>query len=185
MTDQLSFLIQGSRRGDRQAQHALYQAFAPAVFGVCLRYAQDAQEADDFAQETWIQALTHLNQYRADGEYGAWLRRVAVTCCLQQLRRRRKQINWANAATELAASHRHGQLDPTAIANLSAEELLGHIQQLPDGHRLVFNLVAVEGYSHAEAAAALGIAESSSRSHLTRARQSLQQRLAHLLTLCL
>ena len=181
----MSSLLRDCQRGERAAQHELYREFAPAVFGVCLRYARDAGEADDFAQEAWVQAFTKLGQYREDGPFGAWLRRLTVNVCLQELRRRRRHVDWADTEAAIAAGSGFGQLSPTAIAQLTADELLAHIQTLPEAHRLVFNLVAVEGYSHAEAAAALGIAESSSRSNLTRARHALQRRLAHLIAVCL
>ncbi len=185
--ERMSASITQARRGDRAAQHLLYQAFAPMVFGVCLRYARDRSQADDFAQEAWVQAFTKLTQFAGDGEFGAWLRKLAVNTCLMELRRRRDS-DWMeaealfNGKQELPAKL---QLEPTALTALSASELLAHIQGLPEGFRLVFNLVAIEGYSHAEAALALGIAESSSRSQLTRARTLLQRKLASIVSLCI
>ena len=153
---------------------------------MCLRYARDTAEADDLAQDTWVTALGRLDQYRADGPLGAWLRRVAVTTCLQALRRRRRALDWSAAAADaLARAAEAHAYDPAAVARLGADELLAHIKALPEPARLVFNLVAVEGYSHAEAAAAIGIAESSSRSLLTRARAALRQRLANYQLVCI
>ena len=162
--------------------------FAPRVFGVCLRYAATREEADDWAQDAWVQVFTKLGQYAGTGEFGAWLRRLTVNCCLQHLRRNRIKIDGAAAAAlaegESALPERM-HIAPEVIANMSAAELVTHIDALPVGYRLVFNLVAVEGYSHTEAAEALGISVSTSRSQLTRARTTLQRRLAHVLTFTL
>ena len=180
--------LRAARRGERAAQHELYVAFAPRVFGVCLRYASTREEADDWAQDTWVAAFAKLGQYRSEGDFGAWLRRVCVNTCLQHLRRGHLLVD-AAAAERLAegtgpipeALH----VAPDALARLSAAELVAHVNALPAGYRLVFNLVAVEGYSHAEAAEALGITVSTSRSQLVRARTALQRRLAGLLTVSL
>jgi len=172
-----------AQRGERTAQHQLYQAFAPRVFG-----AQDKHQADDMAQEAWIRAFAKLNTFKSEGSFDGWLRRLTVNSCLGQIRKNKLPID-EGVAQRLA----HGdhplpsafQVDETAISKLSTDELLEHVQQLPEGFRLVFNLVAIEGYSHAEAAKALGITESTSRSQLTRARTKLQACLSKLITVCL
>ncbi len=189
MTHLPPHLIPAARRGERPAQHALYGAFAASVFGVCLRYASSRAEADDWAQDTWVAAFTKLDQYQADGPFGAWLRRVAVTTCLMALRREKRlrfdmaAVGWLEREDGLLPVER--QVDPSAIADLNAEELIGYIQALQEGFRAVFNLVAIEGYSHTEAAELLGISAGTSRSQLTRARAALQARLQKLLTICL
>ena len=181
--DEVHELTAAARRGERHAQHRLYVAFAPLVFGVCVRYARTRSEADDWAQDAWVRAFTKLAQYDGSGELGAWLRRVAVTTCLQHLRRGTLAVDGA-AAARLAEGEGALPADlhvaAVALDRMSADELVAHIEALPEGYRLVFNLVAVEGYSHAEAAEALGITVSTSRSQLTRARATLQRRLAGL-----
>ncbi len=153
-----------------------------------MRYARDQHEADDMAQEAWMLAFSKLDRYAATGEFGAWLRTLTVNSCLQVLRKRKLQVD-ESVSERLAGGDQplpdNMRLDPTAISTMSADELVAHIQQLPEGFRMVFNLVAIEGYSHAEAAAALGIEVSTSRSQLTRARAQLQQRLKSLLAVCL
>ena len=195
MTDQHPAIIDlhphiaAARRGERRAQHRLYAALAPRVFGVCLRYARDRPEADDMAQEAWVRAFTRLDGYRDDGSFEGWLRRVTVNTCISYLRKRRRLAVDDLAAERLAEgdaplpSALH--VAPAALAELSAQELAAHVAALPEGFRLVFNLVALEGYSHAEAAEALGITESTSRSQLTRGRAWLQRRLAKFAPVCL
>ena len=158
------------------------------MFGVCLRYAASRAEADDWAQDAWVAAFGKLDQYRGGGDFGAWLRRVAVNTCLMHLRRRRGARVDPLVAEHLSTGHALPQglhLDPSVLAELNAEDLLGYVQVLPPGFRTVFNLVAIEGYTHAEAAEALGITANTSRSQLTRARAALQARLAQLLPVCL
>lgn len=194
MTDLSHTTILAAQRGEVPAQQQLYRGFASYVLGVCLLYARDRAEAEDWAQDTWVRALTQLGSFRAEGPFQAWLRTLAVTTCLKKLRRKRPHV-LSLAATDFAsnstsnpgelARQAYPHVDPSVISQLSAEELLTAIQALPEGFRLVFTLVAVEGYSHAETAELLGISESSSRSQLTRARRSLQQRLANLLAQCL
>ena len=158
------------------------------MFGVCLRYARDRNEADDMAQDAWIKIFGKLDKVREVATFSGWLRTLTVNCCLENLRRRRIKIN-DDAAARLADGNEplpeSLHVSPTAIASMSADELVAHINQLPEGYRLVFNLVALEGYSHKEAADALGITASTSRSQLTRARDMLQRRLAQVLSVCL
>ena len=175
-------------RGEASGQRALYDAFAPQVFGVCRRYGASYEDAEDLAQETWLRAFAALGDCRSAEGFGGWLRRVAVTTCLKALRKRGLRLD-AGATARLAA----GELPlppafataPAVLDAMSAAELVAHVTSLPEGYRAVFNLVAVEGYTHAEAAEALGISLSTSRSQLTRARTALQRRLRQLAAVCL
>ena len=172
-------VLAAARRGERAAQRELYDAFAPLVFGIALRYGRTRAEAEDFSQEAWLLAFGKLDRYRGEGSFEGWLRRLTANCCLSALRRGGLVI------AELPPVLPEGlRVAPEALDLLGAEELARHVAALPDGYRLVFNLVAVEGYTHAEAAAALGISESSSRSQLTRARTALQRRIAQTATPC-
>lgn len=160
-------------RGDRAAQRQLYDAFAPLVFGIALRYGRTRPEAEDFSQEAWLLLFRKLDRYSGEGSFEGWVRRLTANCCLSGLRRGGLDL------TEIPPVLPAGTyVEPEAPSQLGAAELARHVASLPEGYRLVFNLVAVEGFSHAEAAAALGITESSSRSQLTRARSALQQRIA-------
>ena len=150
------------------------------MYATCLRYARDEHEARDFAQEAWIRAFRKLGGFRGEGPLEGWLRRLAANVCVSAVRRRRR-VEPIDAETLGAAGH----LEPGAIEALGAAELLRLVRALPEGYRLVFNLVAVEGYTHAEAAEALGITPSSSRSQLTRAREALRRRLTRTRALCL
>ena len=173
-------LVRGALHQERPAQRALYERYADTVFAICRRYAPDADTARDFAQEAWLRAFAKLDTYQHDGSLEGWLRRLTARHCVSLLRKR------GAVTAELPAVLPQGlHVEPDVVDALSAEELRRHIAALPEGYRLVFNLVAVEGFTHAEAAEALGITASSSRSQLTRARAALQRRLAQLLSVCL
>lgn len=173
-------LVRRALANERVAQRALYDRYADTVYAICLRYAPDADTARDFAQEAWVRAFAKLRQYAHDGALEGWLRRLTARRCVSLLRRR------GVVTAELPAVLPKGlHTEPEAVDSLSAAELRAHVAALPQGYRLVFNLVAVEGFTHAEAAETLGITPSSSRSQLTRARAALQRRLAQMLTVCL
>ena len=173
-------LVRRAIANERVAQRALYERYADVVYGICRRYAPDADTAYDFAQEAWLRAFAKLDTYQHDGSLEGWLRRLTARRCVSLLRKR------GLATAELPAVLPKGlHVEPEALDALSAEELRAHVASLPEGYRLVFNLVAVEGLTHAEAAEALGISAATSRSQLTRARAALQRRLAQLLTVCL
>lgn len=149
------------------------------MFGIALRYGRSRAEAEDFSQEAWLLLFRKLDRYGGEGSFEGWLRRLTANCCLSGLRRGGLDL------TEIPPVLPEGlHVEPDAPSQLGAEELAAHVAALPEGYRVVFNLVAVEGFSHAEAAAALGISESSSRSQLTRARTALQRRLAKTAPTC-
>ena len=156
----------------KQAQEELYNRFSYMVKGVCLRYSRDVAEADDFLQDTFIKTFEKLIQYKGTGPLGGWVRRIAVTTALEQLRKQKLKI------TELSVQLE--QIIPDEEANelfqkIDLDELVHKIQQLPLGYRTVFNLYAIEGYNHQEIAESLNIAVGTSKSQFSRARKILIQ----------
>ena len=188
MTQVPSKIFAAAQRGDATARHELYRVRAAAVFGTCRRYAATEADAEDLAQDTWVKAFGKLDTC-ADGQaFPAWLHRIAVNTCLMALRADKVRAHRALAdsvdrLSELLPAPL--QVSPEALAQLATADIVAYIRALPDGFREVFNLVAVEGYTHAEAAEMLGISAATSRSQLTRARRNLRERLAHFATLCL
>lgn len=165
-------------REDPRAHRAFYEATAPYVYAVVSGYVADAEHRKDAMQEAYATLFDRLDRYDpARGELKPWLRRVVVNECLQYLRRR------SALHTDLPAGERFAALpvrdrEPSAQEQLQHAELLDALVGMPEGYRLPFRLVAVEGYSHAEAAELLGIGAETSRSQLTRARRWLRRRLA-------
>jgi RNA polymerase sigma-70 factor (ECF subfamily) len=166
-------LIKACRNGERAAQKRLYDAYAPQMMGVCYRYAQSLQEAEDMLQDAFIRVFSNLDQFRSEGEPGAWIRRIVVNCAINAIRKRKMQISsWDNQPEEL-----HPITDTDPEIKLDAKELADLIQKLPDGYRIVFNLHAVEGYTHEEIGKVLGIKPASSRSQYLRARALLAKQV--------
>ena len=166
-------LIKACRNGERAAQKRLYDEYAPLMMGVCYRYAQSLQEAEDILQEAFIKVFSNLDQFRSEGEPGAWIRRIVVNCAINAIRKRKMQISsWDNQPEEL-----HPITDTDPEIKLDAKELADLIQKLPDGYRIVFNLHAVEGYTHEEIGKVLGIKPASSRSQYLRARALLAKQV--------
>lgn len=156
-------------RGSAQCQRDLYERFAGKMYAVCLRYARNREDAADILQEGFLKVFTKLDQFQFQGSFEGWVRRVMVNTALRAYQKQRFEF-------EQTGYERLPEMpiDPDAMALLSEAELLNLVRQLPDGYRAVFNLVAIEGYSHAEAATLLGIQESTSRSQLTKARRQLE-----------
>lgn len=167
-------LVKACLKGDRRAQRTLYEQYKQALFRLCLRYARDKQEAEDFLHESFITIFRDLNQYRGNGPLGGWLRRVTINTALQQLRKQKRLLYPDTDLSQVAESIVEEDLPP--LYNM--EELISHIQQLPAGYRAVFNLFVVEQYSHKEIAKSLGISVGSSKSQLSKAKAMLRRKMA-------
>ena len=164
-----SDLIKGCLEGDRRAQEYLYQRFSPKMYGVCLRYAGKAEDAQDILQDGFVKIFKNLHMYRGDGSFEGWIRRIFVNTAIEHYRR---QVNL------YPVTENHESLLETkeisAFDSLSVKDLMKIIQQLSPGYRTVFNLYVVEGYSHKEIAEMIGISEGTSKSQLARAKGVLQ-----------
>jgi RNA polymerase sigma factor (sigma-70 family) len=165
-------LIQGCLRKDSTAQHTLFEKYAGILMTICRRYAGDQHEAEDMLQEAFISIFSHINQFKYAGSFEGWLKRITVNAAIKILQRRKiKVIGITNDQHELISS------DFNVIADLNAEDLLILISQLPDGYRAIFNLYAIEGYSHDEIAGMLKIKAATSRSQLSKARAILKDKI--------
>jgi RNA polymerase sigma-70 factor (ECF subfamily) len=158
---------------DSKAQEALYQQYAPKMFGICLRYTKNQMEAEDVLQEGFIKVFRCLKDYRNDGSLEGWIRKTMVNTAINFYRQRLKFQK--DISLELSEPINHE--DESALDKLSAKELLTLITELPDGYRVVFNLSVIEGYTHKEIGEMLNISENTSKSQLSRARSVLQNKL--------
>jgi RNA polymerase sigma factor (sigma-70 family) len=165
-------LIKGCVRRERSAQKRLYDTYSSKMYSLCCRYVKNSMEAEDVLVTAFTKILDRIDQYKGEGSFEGWIRRVVVNEALTWLRRNRSMY----LETELEAADR--EPDYQSISDhLEAEDLLKMIQELPSGYRMVFNLYAIDGYSHKEIAEQLGISENTSKSQLSRARTSLQKLL--------
>lgn len=170
-------LIAACLRGEPRAQRQLYNQFAGLMLTVCRRYLKRQEDAEEALLLGFAQVFRALPTFRQEGSFEGWIRRIMVNQALMELRRREPlHLSFEDFAQpeNLAAT------PATADTQLQAEELLALLQTLPTGYRTVFNLYALEGYSHPEIAEALGITEGTSKSQLSKARALLQRKLHHL-----
>ena len=162
-------LIKGCIREDRYHQQELFRRYAGKMLVVCMRYTRHEMEAEDILQDAFIKIFDNITRFEFKGSFEGWVRRIVINTALKNYSKKsfkQEQIGLENYP-ELP-------LEPEVYAHLQEEELLRLIAKLPEGYRLVFNLYAVEGYSHKEIADMLGIQESTSRSQLVKARKMLQ-----------
>lgn len=161
-------LIGRCLEGETKAQRSLYDQLSPTMYGVCLRYCTNSQDAQDAMQEGFIRMFNHLGKYKETGSFEGWVRRIMVNCSLTIIQKRKKRQS-QNIDEQLNVA-----VDPSAINSMSADELMEIIGRLPSGYKTVFLLNVVDGYSHQEIGKMLEIKESTSRSQLMKARRMLQ-----------
>lgn len=166
-------LIKGCIRRERSAQQSLYNLYSAKMYALCYRYVKDSMDAEDVLVTAFTKIFERIEQYKGEGSFEGWVRKVVVNEALTFLRRNRSMF----LETDLEAADREPDYH-TLSDHLEAEDLLRIIKQLPTGYRIVFNMYAIDGYSHKEIAEQLGISESTSKSQLSRARTYLQKLLA-------
>lgn len=170
LTDQ--DLVQGVLKSDPTCQAALYRQYSVPMFRVLLRFARDRAEAEDLLQDGFIRVYRDMAQFRGDGALGGWIRRIMVNTALSHLR---KQRDFLRDTSDFSPFENHLRTEEDFAANLDAETLMKYLQQLPPGYRTVFNLYAIEGFSHEEIAEQLGISIGTSKSQLFKAREYLKR----------
>ncbi len=173
-------LLKGCLKGNRKAQNQLYQKYKRLMFGICLRYARNREEAEDILQDGFVKIYSDLYQYRPTGALGAWMRRVMVNTALMHIRKRKKLF--VDADMQQIANTYTNDDGNDIFSQFRAKALVLMIQQLPDGYRAVFNLYVIEGYSHQEIAEQLGISVNTSKSQLSRAKGVLRKLLEQEIT---
>jgi RNA polymerase sigma-70 factor (ECF subfamily) len=168
-------LLADCRKGMASAQRSMYDRLSPKMLGVCLRYIKDREEAEHVMIGGIVKVFEKLDQFKGEGSFEGWVRRIIVNDCLMYIRKNRNM----SLETDLDAvveSPNFGAIDDA----MQAEDLMKLIAELPVGYGTVFNLYAIEGYNHAEIAEMLDINENTSKSQLSRARKWLQKRLTEI-----
>ena len=152
-----------------EAQRQLYDCYAPLMLGICYRYTKSLKDAEDILQEGFVKVFKNLHQYRFEGELGAWIRSIMVRTTLNYLKKN-KPYSHEFSYDDIPL---HPVDEQTPLVTLQAKELADLIRQLPTGYQAIFNLHAIEGYTHVEIGKMLGIHEGTSRSQYMRARTLL------------
>jgi RNA polymerase sigma-70 factor (ECF subfamily) len=169
-------LIKECVKGNAKAQRMLFDKFSSKMLTVCRRYMSDFAEAEDVVQEGFVKIFLKLPEFKMDGSLEGWVRRIMVNTALDALRKNKKFLQDSSLDD---VGYKISDLG-NASDELQAEDLMKIIQQLPDGYRMVFNMFAIEGYSHKEIGELLGISENTSKSQYSRARAYLKTRLEKL-----
>ncbi len=166
-------LINGCKRNEPGAQREMYRLWAPKMLAICFRYIKDRSEAESVMTGGFLKIFDKINQFSGEGSFEGWMRRIMVNESLSYLRQQKHafmMVDEEEAGREISYEE--------ADQQLQADDLMAMIRLLPDGYRTVFNLYAIEGFSHKEIAEKLEISESTSKSQLSRARNLLQQYIA-------
>jgi RNA polymerase sigma factor (sigma-70 family) len=167
-------IINGCLAGDRRDQELLYRRHASKLYAVCLQYSGNDEEARDILQEGFIKIFENLPSYKHEGSFEGWMRKITVNTALEKFRSKHNlyRVDDIDQIPELDA-----EPDTEDYAGLEANDLLDIIRELPPKYRVVFNLYALEGYSHKEIGKMVNISEGTSKSNLSRARSILQRRV--------
>jgi RNA polymerase sigma-70 factor (ECF subfamily) len=165
-------MIKGCIDGNRICQRELYDRFASKMLGVCMRYAKDRAEAEDMLQEGFIKVFKNIANFRDEGSFEGWIRRIMIFTAINLFNQRKRKFKESldNELYDIA-------IDDQVIEKIAAKEIVALVQQMPEGYRTIFNLYAIEGYTHREIGELMNIAEGTSKSQYSRAKQYMQQAL--------
>lgn len=169
-------LILACKQGKLWARKEVYEQYAPTMMALCRRYVSDVEDAKDVLQEGFLKVFTEIGQYSGKGSFGGWVRKIFVNTSLDYIRKKNR-LKQKEILTDIESERYE---EAPYLKDITAEELMQCVTELPDTYRTIFNLYAIEGYSHREIATLLHMPESTSRSFFFRARQLLQKRVIQL-----
>jgi RNA polymerase sigma factor (sigma-70 family) len=162
-------IIAGCQQQKASAQEKLYQLYSRRMMAVCLRYTRSRAEAEDIFHEAFVKVFRHIDTYQG-GSFEGWMRRIFVNMAINAYHKNRKYQDHV----DYSAIEERSPAEDDIISQISGQELLALINQLPEGYRLVFNLYVIEGFGHREIAEMLNIAEGTSKSQLAKAKNYLK-----------
>lgn len=165
-------LVQGCLDKNPKAQKMVFQRYGGKMLGVCRRYARHEMEAEDMTQDGFVKVFKYIESFGSKGSFEGWIRRIMINTALKHCSKSafKKESIGIEKMPE-------SPINPNVFSKLSIDELMRLVMELPEGYKIVFNLYAIEGYSHKEIAEVLGIGESTSRSQLVKARRILQKKV--------
>jgi len=168
-------IITGCIKGNAKYQKMLFDKYSGKFMTICHRYGSDQMEAEDMMQEGFIRIFSNLHQFKFEGSFEGWMRRIVVNACLKIIKNKKVSIS-----VDDESNIQIPDTNVSASSQLSEEELLKLIKNMPTGYRIIFNLHAIEGYNHEEIGEMLNIKASTSRSQLVKARKILQQQIINM-----
>ncbi len=166
-------ILSGCRKNKRQYQEILYRKYAKKMYGICLSYAGDRDLAQDMLQDSYIKIFNRIKDFKQEGSLEGWIRRIVTHTAIDHLRQQKRIQNYISEHNEI----KEDVYESDALQNLQTQDVLNQVAKLPEGARVVFNLYALEGYTHNEIAEKLNITEGTSKSQFNRARKLLMSML--------
>ena len=170
-------LVDRCRENDRKAQYDIYKLYYKAMYNTALRILNNADDAEDIMQESFLDAFRKIDTYHGGATFGSWMKRIVINKSLDELRKRKDIFSIDKEGTDIIAEEIHE--DPVEVLSYKVEKIRSAIADLPEQYRIILSLHLLEGYDHEEIAEILGITYGTSRTRYSRARQKL---LAHLKT---
>jgi RNA polymerase sigma-70 factor (ECF subfamily) len=164
-------LLKGCQKNDRKSQKNLYQHFYGYAMSICLRYADDRDEAAELLNEAFMKIFKNIRNFDIGMPFKPWLRKILINTCINNYRR--KKISFT---VDIESAKDHSDTEEI-LSGISYQEILDIIRQLSPAYRAVFNLHVIEGYKHEEIAEMLNISVGASKSNLSKAKRNLQQLL--------
>lgn len=164
-------IIEKSRKGDLRAQYRLYNQYSKAMLNASYRIMGTVESAEDILQDAFTEAFRMLHTYRYDSAFGAWLKRIVVNKCINEIKRKKTDLNYYEDMSQF----NHNTYDEEKLPELSVASIKKAMEQLPQGNRIIFSLYLLEGYDHREIAQILNTSESNSKSQYMRAKRKIKE----------
>ena len=166
-------IIENSKKGDVKSQYLLYNQYAKAMYNVCYRMMSGREEAEDMLQESFTEAFKKLHTFRFESTFGAWLKRITVNKCINEIKRKKTDLNFFD---DMSYFKEHTD-DDASLPELSVDKIKKAMEDLPNGSRMIFSLYLLEGYDHREISQILNISVSNSKTQYMRAKNKIKELL--------
>lgn len=164
-------IIEKSKKGNSKAQYQLYAQYAKAMYNTCYRMMNNQAEAEDMLQEAFTEAFMKLHTFRFESTFGAWLKRIVLNKCINEIKRKKADLNFVE---DMAVYEGREEKEELSMG-LNVKDIKRAMEQLPDGSRMIFSLYLLEGYDHREIAQILNVSESNSKSQYMRAKRKVKE----------
>jgi len=165
-------LVERSKKGQQKAQYQLYKLYSKAMFNICIRMMNNKEDAEDTLQEAFSEAFQKLDPFRYESSFGAWLKRIVVNRCINNLKKKQADLLYVDNLHKLDRNEETDETNEEEI-QYSVSKIMNALSKLADGYRVIFSLYLLEGYDHTEISCILGISESTSKSQFLRAKKKL------------
>ena len=163
-------IVERCKGNSRSAQFELYRLYSQSMYNICLRMVKNEMDAEDLLQNSFVDIFAKLHTFKYQSSIGAWIKRIVVNNCINFLKRKRIRFEEMDDRHQMI----HEEEDDSSL-QYSVKAIMGALEHLPDGYRVVFSLYAIEGYDHKEIAEILGVSETTSKSQYSRAKKKLKE----------